>query len=224
MDSAIQLLNNWGLVFHWWLWNRMNYSRRLPLQIWKRPSPANPHCKKPTSQERKEKLWEKVSPFPHWGWVDGELIRNATYRSFETKKYFKTSCAPYRIAWTACCKLEDAVVSHVKNTHPELQTLPQNWRAPSLVFVLEHTMRHFSGQLTSYYILIWPPSLHQYTYILCAISLRISLLWPIFGFNCSVTSLLTANRCMVSWLKRSALDSMACAWLRGITYWNYDVM
>ena len=131
MDSAIQLLNNWGLVFHWWLRNRMNYLRRLPLQIWKRPSPANPHCKKPTSQKRKEKLWKKGSPFPHRGWVDGELIRNATYRSYETKKYFKTSCAPYRIAWTACCKLEDAVVSHVKNTHPELQTLPQNWRAPS---------------------------------------------------------------------------------------------
>ena len=134
MDSAIQLLNNWGLVFHWWLRNRMNYLRRLPLQIWKRPSPANPHCKKPTSQKRKEKLWKKGSPFPHRGWVDGELIRNATYRSYETKKYFKTSCAPYRIAWTACCKLEDAVVSHVKNTHPELQTLPQNWRAPSLGF------------------------------------------------------------------------------------------
>ena len=134
MDSAIELLNNWGLVFHWCLRNRINYSRRLPLQIWKRPSPANPHCKKPTSQKRKEKLWEKVSPFPHWGWVDGELIRNATYRSYETKKCFKTSCAPHRIAWTACCKLEDAVVSHLKNTHSELQTLPQNWRAPSLVF------------------------------------------------------------------------------------------
>ena len=89
MDSAIQLLNNWGLVFHWWLRNRINYSRRLPLQIWKRPSPANPRCKKPTSQKRKEKLWEKVSPFPHWGWVDGELIRNATYRSYEAKNVLK---------------------------------------------------------------------------------------------------------------------------------------
>jgi len=42
-----------------------------------------------TKKKRKEKLWIKVSPFPHRGWVDGELIRNATYPSYETRNTLK---------------------------------------------------------------------------------------------------------------------------------------
>ena len=94
-----------------------------------------------TKKKRKEKLWEKVSTFPHRGWVDGELIRNATYRSYETKNILKRAVRLIGL-------LERLVAS--QKTRPLAQ-----------FFVLEHTVRHFSGQLISYYILIWPLSLHQ---------------------------------------------------------------
>ena len=68
----------------------MNYSRRLPLQILKTPVSSKSTLQEAhLTKKKRKKLREKVSPFPHRGWVDGEPIGDATYRSYETKTVLK---------------------------------------------------------------------------------------------------------------------------------------